>query len=387
MYNICIVFGLQRYLFKINLGNKYTIFFTASRYKTNTKLFLWPTRFQIYNQMTFANELIAWYQEHKRDLPWRHSTNPYVLWLSEIILQQTRVDQGLPYFHRFLTHYPTIADFAAASEGEILNDWQGLGYYSRARNMHHTAKMVMEQFDGRFPSSYDDLVRLKGVGDYTAAAISSFSSNEARAVLDGNVFRVLARYFGIDTPINSSKGKKQFSELAQELLPPKLAGVYNQAIMEFGALQCKPKSPLCETCPLRTGCTAFSTNQIQNLPVKLKQKPARKRFFNYVVLLHGDSIAMQQRGAGDIWQGLYEFPLLESANALSPGELVCTDDFKQKFKAIKTKPAFVATIIFTTLYNLFYNCVLFTLIIFHFLISRKFRFCIIIFKRNFTCFS
>ena len=306
-------------------------FFKASRYKTNTKLFLWPTRCQIYNQMTFANELIAWYQEHKRDLPWRHSTNPYVLWLSEIILQQTRVDQGLPYFHRFLTHYPTIADFAAASEGEILNDWQGLGYYSRARNMHHTAKMVMEQFDGRFPSSYDDLVRLKGVGDYTAAAISSFSSNEARAVLDGNVFRVLARYFGIDTPINSSKGKKQFSVLAQDLLPPKLAGVYNQAIMEFGALQCKPKSPLCETCPLRTGCTAFSTNQIQNLPVKFKQKPARERFFNYIVLLHGDSIAMQQRGAGDIWQGLYEFPLLESRTALSPGDLVCTDDFKQNF--------------------------------------------------------
>jgi A/G-specific adenine glycosylase len=331
MYNICIVFGLQRYLFKINLGNKYTIFFTASRYKTNTKLFLWPTRFQIYNQMTFANELIAWYQEHKRDLPWRHSTNPYVLWLSEIILQQTRVDQGLPYFHRFLTHYPTIADFAAASEGEILNDWQGLGYYSRARNMHHTAKMVMEQFDGRFPSSYDDLVRLKGVGDYTAAAISSFSSNEARAVLDGNVFRVLARYFGIATPINSSKGKKQFSELAQELLPPKLAGVYNQAIMEFGALQCKPVNPLCETCPLRTSCTAFSTNQIQNLPVKLKQKPARKRFFNYVVLLHEDSIAIQQRGAGDIWQGLYEFPLLESATARTPEELIYSDDFKQKF--------------------------------------------------------
>jgi len=281
--------------------------------------------------MTFANELIAWYQEHKRDLPWRHSTNPYVLWLSEIILQQTRVDQGLPYFHRFLAHYPTIADFASASEGEILNDWQGLGYYSRARNMHHTAKMVMEQFDGRFPSSYTDLLRLKGIGEYTAAAISSFSSNEARAVLDGNVFRVLARYFGIDTPINSSEGKKQFSALVQELLPPKLAGVYNQAIMEFGALQCKPKSPLCDDCPLRTSCTAFSTNQILNLPVKLKQKPARERFFNYIVLLHGDSIAMQQRGAGDIWQGLYEFPLLESLTSLSPGELVCTDDFKQKF--------------------------------------------------------
>ncbi len=281
--------------------------------------------------MTFANELIAWYQEHKRDLPWRHSTNPYVLWLSEIILQQTRVDQGLPYFHRFLAHYPTIADFAAASEGEILNDWQGLGYYSRARNMHHTAKMVMEQFDGRFPSAYDDLVLLKGVGEYTAAAISSFSNNEARAVLDGNVFRVLARYFGIDTPINSSEGKKQFSALAQELLPPKFAGVYNQAIMEFGALQCNPKNPLCETCPLRTSCTAFATNQIQNLPLKLKQKPARERFFNYIVLIHGDSIAMQQRGASDIWQGLYEFPLLESRTALSPGELVCTDDFKQKF--------------------------------------------------------
>ena len=163
MYNICIVFGLQRYLFKINLGNKYTIFFTASRYKTNTKLFLWPTRFQIYNQMTFANELIAWYQEHKRDLPWRHSTNPYVLWLSEIILQQTRVDQGLPYFHRFLTHYPTIADFAAASEGEILNDWQGLGYYSRARNLHTTAKYITYELNSVFPNTYDEIIKLKGI--------------------------------------------------------------------------------------------------------------------------------------------------------------------------------------------------------------------------------
>ncbi|MFM6954341.1 MAG: A/G-specific adenine glycosylase [Sphingobacteriaceae bacterium] len=281
--------------------------------------------------MNFAKELIAWYNQYKRDLPWRHSTDPYVLWLSEIILQQTRVEQGLPYFHRFLAHYPTVADFAGASEGDILNDWQGLGYYSRARNMHHTAKLVVKEFGGQFPTSYQELLRLKGIGEYTAAAISSFSSNEPRAVLDGNVFRLLSRYFGIDTPINSTKGKKQFSELAQELLPSNLASIYNQAIMEFGALQCKPSNPLCETCPLRTGCYALGNNQVQYLPVKLKKQPVRERFFNYVVLVKGDDIVMQQRGSGDIWQGLYEFPLIESSTQLSPADVLLSDQFKQEF--------------------------------------------------------
>ncbi len=281
--------------------------------------------------MDFANELISWYTQHKRDLPWRHTTDPYVLWLSEIILQQTRVEQGMPYFYRFLEHYPTVAHFARATEGEILKDWQGLGYYSRARNMHHTAQVVMQQFGGQFPSNYAALISLKGIGEYTAAAISSFAANEDQVVVDGNVFRLLARYFGLDTPINSSRGKKQFTELAQSLLPKGKAGLFNQALMEFGSLQCKPTQPLCETCPLQSSCFALSAKKVNQLPVKVKKQPVRERFFNYVVALRGTQIALQQRGAGDIWQGLYEFPLLESQQVLSPEQLLQHDWFRTNF--------------------------------------------------------
>jgi A/G-specific adenine glycosylase len=186
--------------------------------------------------MDFAKEIIDWYQLHKRDLPWRNTTDPYIIWLSEIIMQQTRVEQGTPYFYRFAEKYPTVDLFAAASEDDILNLWQGLGYYSRGRNMHHTAQMVMEEHGGYFPGGYKDLIKLKGIGEYTAAAIASFSSNEAHAVVDGNVFRLLSRFFGIDTPINSGKGKKIFTELANELLDKRRAAIYNQAAMEFGSL-------------------------------------------------------------------------------------------------------------------------------------------------------
>lgn len=275
--------------------------------------------------MDFTNELISWYQQHKRDLPWRHTRDPYVLWLSEIILQQTRVEQGLPYFYRFLAHYPTVAHFARASEGEILKDWQGLGYYSRARNMHHTANAVMERYNGQFPSNYSDLISLKGIGEYTAAAISSFAVNEHQAVVDGNVFRLLSRYFGIDTPINSTKGKNQFTELARTLLPEGQSAVFNQAVMEFGSLQCKPSQPYCETCPLQRGCYALSVNKVSELPVKLKKQSLRERFFNYFFVTRGSDIALQQRGPGDIWQGLNEFPLLESTRQLSPQEVLQQD--------------------------------------------------------------
>ncbi len=273
--------------------------------------------------MNFQPEIINWYLINKRELPWRNTSDAYIIWLSEIILQQTRVEQGLPYFNRFLHAFPTVKDFAAATEAEVLKLWEGLGYYSRGRNMLYTARTVMELHGGVFPTAYDTLIGLKGIGDYTAAAISSFAANESRAVVDGNVFRVLARYFGIDLPINSPAGKKAFSALAAELIQGQNASVYNQAIMEFGALQCKPKSPLCETCPLRSGCFAFRNGQTQVLPLKLKPGKKRVRHFNYFVLEQDGLVLMKQRPAGDIWQQLYDFPLVETSaeHYAVPGEL------------------------------------------------------------------
>lgn len=262
--------------------------------------------------MSFIDEVIGWYNVHKRDLPWRKTTDPYIIWLSEIILQQTRVDQGLPYFHRFVEKYPTVSDFASATEDEILNLWQGLGYYSRGRNMHHTAQMVMEEHGGYFPKRYDDLIKLKGVGEYTAAAISSFSANEAKAVVDGNVFRVLARYFGIDEPINSLKAKKLFTNIANDVIDQANPAISNQALMEFGSLQCRPKNPLCQTCPLQISCLAFQNNLIDKLPVKLKKTTVRNRYFNYIVLMVDEKVLMKKRGPNDIWQNLHEFPLIET---------------------------------------------------------------------------
>ncbi|WP_257657457.1 A/G-specific adenine glycosylase [Parapedobacter lycopersici] len=276
--------------------------------------------------MAFSNEIMAWYQRHKRDLPWRHTHDPYVIWLSEVILQQTRVEQGLPYFYRFLEHYPTATDFANAPEDEILLHWQGLGYYSRARNMHAAAKAVVAEHGGVFPSRYDALIKLKGIGEYTAAAIASFSANEARAVVDGNVFRVLARYFGIDEPINSVKGKKLFLELAQSLLDETQPGLYNQAVMEFGALQCRPKNPQCANCVIRLGCRAFHAGDVERLPVKIKGKASRNRYFNYFVVMEDNRMLMHKRGKGDIWENLYELPLVETVHAMDIAELAVQEE-------------------------------------------------------------
>jgi len=262
--------------------------------------------------MVFQTEIVKWYLNNKRDLPWRGTTDAYVIWLSEIILQQTRVEQGLPYFNRFLENYPTISAFASASETQILKLWQGLGYYSRGRNMLYTARQIQDVYGGKFPTKYDDLIRLKGIGDYTAAAISSFSSNEMKPVLDGNVFRVLSRYFGIETPINSTSGKKQFIELAQKLIVGQEPALYNQAIMEFGALQCKPKSPSCESCPIQSDCFARKNDLVAVLPIKEKKLKKRTRYFNYLVCIKGDEILVNKRNPGDIWQELYDFPLIET---------------------------------------------------------------------------
>lgn len=271
--------------------------------------------------MNFQKEIVKWYNTHKRSLPWRNTTDAYVIWLSEIILQQTRVEQGLPYFNRFLANYPTVVDFANASETEILKHWQGLGYYSRGRNMLFTAKQVVAMHQGVFPLSYHDLIKLKGIGEYTAAAISSFANNEAKAVLDGNVFRVLARYFGIEEPINSTLGKKKFSTLAQDLIEDQQPSLYNQAIMEFGALHCKPKLPLCAVCPLKLDCFAYNNNKVDFLPIKLKKVKVRERYFNYFLALDNDLILTKQRVAGDVWQQMYDLPLIETEKLLTISDL------------------------------------------------------------------
>ncbi|WP_316802688.1 A/G-specific adenine glycosylase [Pedobacter nototheniae] len=281
--------------------------------------------------MIFQNELINWYNINKRDLPWRHTNNAYVIWLSEIILQQTRVEQGLPYFNKFLDNFPAVSDFAGANEAKVLKLWQGLGYYSRGRNMHATAQIVMKDFGGVFPTLHDDLIKLKGIGGYTAAAISSFSSGEARAVVDGNVFRVLARYFGISTAINSPAGKKEFFMLANELLYRADPALYNQAIMEFGALQCKPKSPNCGVCPLSQTCYAYKHKQVNILPVKLAKAEKKLRFFNYLVCMDGDQILVRERQAGDIWQHLYDFPCIETSDTVKAGDPGLDDKISEWF--------------------------------------------------------
>lgn len=283
--------------------------------------------------MSFASKLIKWYHANGRDLPWRNTQNPYIIWLSEVILQQTRVEQGLPYFNRFLNHYPNVTKFAQAPEEDILRLWQGLGYYSRARNMHKAANMVLQNYAGDFPKSYKQLVSLSGVGDYTAAAISSFSNNEAKAVLDGNVFRVLSRYYGIAEPINGSAGKKIFAELADELLDKREPGTYNQAIMDFGALHCKPKNPLCDTCIFRVDCVAYNQGLVGSLPVKNKAKASRNRYFHYFILIKDDAVLMCQRAEGDIWTNLYEFPMIESDKDLDLPQLFEHELFSRYFDA------------------------------------------------------
>lgn len=288
--------------------------------------------------MSVAKNLIQWYKNNGRDLPWRHTKDPYLIWLSEIILQQTRVEQGMPYYHRFVDAYPTVKDFAEADEEAILRLWQGLGYYSRARNMHKAARLVMTDLEGRFPNSYPQLLKLPGVGEYTAAAISSFASNEKQAVVDGNVFRVLSRYFGIDTAINTSAGKKQFGLLANELIPETAPGTYNHAIMDFGAMICKPKAPLCEQCVLRLGCVAYQQDLIDILPVKLKGKASRNRYFHYIVVENQGEWLLTKRGEGDVWANMYEFPLIETPGNIDLEELMALPEYQRCFGEVKIIP-------------------------------------------------
>ena len=273
-----------------------------------------------------------WYSHYKRNLPWRNTRAPYFIWLSEIILQQTRIDQGLAYYQKFTDVFPTIFDLANATEDQVLKLWQGLGYYSRARNLHFTAKFITEQCYGKFPDKYHKLLLLKGIGEYTAAAIASISFNEEYPTVDGNVFRVLSRFFGIETPIDTTAGKKIFLDLAKELIKGTDPGMHNQALMEFGALQCTPQKPNCIICPLNNQCIAFLTHKTSDLPVKLKKTKQRTRYFNYFVLLNDNYTWIRKRVGNDIWKNLFEFPMIETSNVIPIEELLLLPQVIQLIK-------------------------------------------------------
>jgi A/G-specific adenine glycosylase len=267
---------------------------------------------------SFADTLITWYRRNKRDLPWRTTRDPYYIWLSEVILQQTQVAQGLDYYNRFIKAFPTVKDLASAPEDKVLREWQGLGYYSRARNLHFSAKQIAGPGKGVFPATYEHIRALKGVGDYTAAAIASFAFGLPHAVVDGNVYRVLSRVFGVDQAIDSTSGKKTFQALAGSLLDRHRPGEYNQAIMEFGSLHCRPRNPDCGTCPFAEICVAHRKKTVDKLPLKEKKTRSRDRHFNYLVIADSRGrLLLEKRGAGDIWEGLYQFKLIESPGPLN----------------------------------------------------------------------
>jgi A/G-specific adenine glycosylase len=270
----------------------------------------------------WRDKLLVWYDVNKRDLPWRNINDAYKIWLSEVILQQTRVNQGWEYYLRFIEKYPTVKALATAPEHDILKLWQGLGYYSRARNLHAAAKHIVKEHKGKFPHDYDSIRVLKGVGDYTAGAIASIAFNLPFPAVDGNVMRVYSRLFGITTPIDSTEGKKEIYKTASELLPHKSPGTYNQAVMELGAMVCLPAKPYCENCPVQEACYAFANKKVLSFPVKEGKIKQRNRYLNYLVITQGDNLLLRLRGAKDIWQGLHDFPALESAKPITESKFV-----------------------------------------------------------------
>lgn len=272
-----------------------------------------------------CSRLLAWYDVHKRDLPWRSTRMPYQIWISEVILQQTRVAQGYAYFLRFVERFPTVEALAEASEDEVMRLWQGLGYYSRARNLHAAAKQIVAQ--GGFPKNYDEIRKLKGVGDYTAAAIASFAFDEPKAAVDGNVCRVWARLFGVDSPIDSVRGKRIITEIAQTLLPMGQAAKYNQAVMEFGALQCVPHLPDCAACPLMDKCAAFAEGRVEMLPVKSHKVKVTPRYLSYLYIHDAENLLLHKRTGNDIWQNLYELPLIETSAPMDSDMLLQHPEF------------------------------------------------------------
>jgi A/G-specific adenine glycosylase len=286
----------------------------------------------------FRRILLNWYSQQNRELPWKGIKDPYKIWLSEIILQQTRVAQGLPYYQKFVQNYPTVKDFALANDDDVMRIWQGLGYYSRARNMLVTARIIHQQYDDKFPESYDELLQLKGIGNYTAAAIASFAFDLPHAVVDGNVYRVLSRIFGIETAIDSTQGKKQFKQLADKLLDKKHAAQYNQALMDFGATQCVPKNPNCNECVFNKSCEALKLNVVASLPFKEKKLEKRNRYFNFFYLTDGKNIVVEKRKEKDIWQDLYQLPLIETKTILTKEKIIKPSIIDKHIILQKLKP-------------------------------------------------
>ncbi len=283
------------------------------------------------NDYDVSRTLRRWYDTHRRALPWRDTRDPYRIWISEVILQQTRVAQGMDYYHRFLERFPDVRALADAAEQDVLRLWQGLGYYSRARNLHAAARDVRDRFAGRFPTDYAAVRSLSGIGDYTAAAIVSFATGAPYAAVDGNVLRVIGRLFAIDTPTDTSAGRRLYNDLARSLLPPDQAGTHNQAIMEFGALQCVPRNPDCSVCPLAARCAAHAAGTPERFPVKQHRTKTIDRFFHYFYVTTGDDLFLRRRPAGDIWQGLFELPLIETSAPADLDALMRTDDFRALF--------------------------------------------------------
>ena len=308
----------------------------------------------IVEQNFISETLINWYAANHRDLPWRHHPSPYQVWISEVILQQTRVNQGLDYYLRFVGKWPTVTDLAQASEEEVLKMWQGLGYYSRARNLHQCARQVVEQYNGIFPSDFEKLKQLKGVGNYTAAAIASIAFGLPHAVVDGNVYRVLSRLFDIDTPININEGQKLFARLADELLNREQPGLHNQAVMEFGALHCPPKNPNCLLCPLQAHCLAFAHQTVMQRPLKLAKAKVRTVYLNYLIFRLEEKIYLHKRSANGIWKNLYDFPCIESLQSMDVEAVLNSEEFTQLvknnlFTLIKISPLFTHKLTHRTL--------------------------------------
>ena len=309
----------------------------------------------------FWRLLLGWNKKkNTRTMPWKGEKNPYLIWLSEIILQQTRVEQGLPYFLKFKQKYPTVRHLAEAPQDEVLKLWQGLGYYSRARNLHYTARYIQQHFDGRFPDTYNEIIKLKGIGSYTAAAIASFAFGEKKAVVDGNVIRVLSRVFGINTAFDTTAGKKQFAELAQSLISEKHPAEYNQAIMDFGAMVCTPQKPICADCPFAQMCVALNTDRINELPVRQKKIKLKNRYFNYLLIKTSKDIYIQKRMESDIWHNLYELPLIETdkiASARSIRQKVTSLTGIKKFRLQHNEPDTIQLLSHQKIHFRFYEVV------------------------------
>ncbi|HOP03429.1 MAG TPA: A/G-specific adenine glycosylase [Tenuifilaceae bacterium] len=287
--------------------------------------------------MDFKSFLIAWYNKNKRDLPWRNTTDPYLIWIAEIILQQTRVAQGLGYYLRFTSEFPTVFDLANANEDKVLKVWQGLGYYTRARNLQKAAKRIVKQYKGKLPGSYDELITIEGIGPYSAGAIASFAFKQVVPAIDGNVYRVMARIFGVFSSPHTSKGKKEFFNLVLELMDRRHPDVFNQALLDFGALQCTPLAPKCDDCPFREYCYAYRNNVIDSLPLKPKRNVPRDRYFNYIMMVYGYDTFISKRKGNDIWVSLYEFPLIETNTLINEGEVAMLTEWRTIFRGVNVK--------------------------------------------------